>query len=490
MALGTTGIAGIAGFGLIASLWGKIVGYAKKLQRLLIAEVDLNSDVLRDGLCYYLTENGKPSITARYAYNVLQLYSKDKDGAFQFNKKIVRSLPSSNTLYFVGKKFIWVDGGDVSSAKISFLRFLFNREALLKEFFDYYETYNHIKKSEKKEIVDSNRPSYRYKVVHIGGGGDSRTSGSDSDAPTEASSNSSGDCFEATKDIAYPLKGDSLKGMYNATPNTQTINMHLSESMKTILGDIDKWRSMRDWFVDRDLPWKRGVLLHGVPGNGKTTFVRTVAKWCNMPVYSLNLNGMGNRDLEDAFYKASNNYPSIILIEDIDAVFVGRENVTEKSGVEKGVSFDSLLNAIDGVQQMFGIVTMVTTNYIDKLDPALGGTYGLETISKKPSRPGRIDVSVEVISPDREGRTHIANRILKDWPEVIEEIVDDGDGDTGAQFEEKCKSYAVARFWRELDERDVSGMVMEHGDDYADYDDGIELCEETVDEDEYVTEGR
>ena len=68
---------------------------------------------------------------------------------------------------------------------------------------------------------------------------------------------------------------------------------------------------------------------------------------------------------------------SIVIFEDIDSIFIGRENVSSKA--KKQVTFSGFLNALDGVRSKEGMIVFMTTNHIEKLDPAL-------------IRPGRCDV--------------------------------------------------------------------------------------------------
>jgi len=92
----------------------------------------------------------------------------------------------------------------------------------------------------------------------------------------------------------------------------------------------------------------------------------------------LNLSGDSLND--DSLNRLLNSTPtqSIILLEDIDAIFVGRESVR---GAKTGVSFSGLLNALDGVRSQEGRILFMTTNHREKLDPAL-------------LRPGRADYHV------------------------------------------------------------------------------------------------
>jgi SpoVK/Ycf46/Vps4 family AAA+-type ATPase len=132
------------------------------------------------------------------------------------------------------------------------------------------------------------------------------------------------------------------------------------------------------------------------------------------------------------------------LLEDIDGVFEGRKNITS-TGMERGLSFDCLLNLIDGVENSDGIFLVITTNHLEKIDPAIGGIVNGNGMS---TRPGRIDKVVKFGPLDENGRVKMAKRILGDfdislWGHLLQEKHED----TGAQFQERCCRLALKLFW-------------------------------------------
>lgn len=159
-----------------------------------------------------------------------------------------------------------------------------------------------------------------------------------------------------------------------------------------------------------------------------TASVRAIGQELDLPIHIFDLASMTNSELREAWQSVTADLPAIALLEDIDGAFIGR---TPAEGVE--LTFDCLLNCMDGVERMDGLLTIVTTNRPETLDDALC------------NRPGRIDVQLEFGPPDEAGRRHIASRILQDWPEAIEAIVAAGDGESGAQFERRCVAFASTR---------------------------------------------
>src|SRR5205814_4895805 len=110
-------------------------------------------------------------------------------------------------------------------------------------------------------------------------------------------------------------------------------NLIFPQRVKDLIREIELWRNSRAWYRDKGIPWKRGWLLFGPPGTGKTALARAFAEDLNMPIYVFNLAEMSNADLTKAWNELQVNVPCIALIEDIDNVFHGRENVARKNGI-------------------------------------------------------------------------------------------------------------------------------------------------------------
>ena len=148
-----------------------------------------------------------------------------------------------------------------------------------------------------------------------------------------------------------------------------------------LVEDITQFQNSEKWYKDKGIPYRRGYLLHGPPGTGKTSFTQAIAGALGYNICYLNLSG--NTLDDDGLNRALNDAPakSIILLEDIDGIFVARESVTQSNDGGRHVSFSGLLNALDGVRSQEGRILFMTTNHREKLDPAL-------------MRPGRADVHV------------------------------------------------------------------------------------------------
>lgn len=207
---------------------------------------------------------------------------------------------------------------------------------------------------------------------------------------------------------------------------------------------IRRWLDSKAWYEERRIPWRFGVAYYGKPGNGKSSLVRGIAQEFDLPVFAFDLSTFGNSDFAAEWERLLTHTPCVALFEDIDTVFDGRENVTA-TDESPGLTFDCLLNCISGVGDASGILTIVTTNRVERLDAALGQPGDRGTTS----RPGRIDRAVELGPPDEAGRRRIAERILAGCPDEIPGVVRTAGNafDSGAQFEDRCARIALAHYW-------------------------------------------
>lgn len=161
-------------------------------------------------------------------------------------------------------------------------------------------------------------------------------------------------------------------------------------------GQIDKIKNKLLEFIDKNtyndyikhgVPYKLNILLHGSPGVGKTTLIHTMASLCSANICVININSeLKEPDLIDAF-RCINDEDGLcfIIIEDIDCIFEDRK---VNDTMRNNITMQGLLNCMDGFNNQEGLIIIMTTNYPEKLDPAL-------------KRSGRIDMSIELTNIDK-----------------------------------------------------------------------------------------
>ncbi|KAH9948308.1 AAA family ATPase [Amylocystis lapponica] len=192
----------------------------------------------------------------------------------------------------------------------------------------------------------------------------------------------------------------------------------------------------------------KGVLLYGPPGCSKTLLVRACATESGVNFLAVKgpelLNkfvGESERAVREIFGKARAAAPSIVFFDEIDALATSRAAADTGGGVHEGV-LTSLLNEMDGVQELVGVTIVAATNRPEAIDGAL-------------LRPGRLDRILYVGPPDAQGREEILRirtRTMRVAPELdVAQIAQITDGCSGAELVALCQEAALLTMKGDMD---------------------------------------
>src|SRR5271154_4045728 len=198
----------------------------------------------------------------------------------------------------------------------------------------------------------------------------------------------------------------------------------LSDSVVNLIRkDFETFLQREQWFKARRLPFRRGYLFHGPPGNGKTSVIRAMLNGGKLDGHSIALFCEKTDDfyLERMFQIAASNAPSVVVLEDIDRAFP-----RNPSGLAPTrVSLSHLLNCLDGLGTQEGVVVVATANDPTALDSAIL------------RRPGRFDRVVEFPAPDCGLRAAYFGKFMPNLTRrEVQECVDHSRGLSFAQLRE------------------------------------------------------
>ena len=187
------------------------------------------------------------------------------------------------------------------------------------------------------------------------------------------------------KTPVYSVQGMGWGSLGEPRTKRPLASVVLDEDVKEhIVADVRDFLQRQPWYVDRGIPYRRGYLLYGPPGSGKTSFIQALAGELDFGLAVVNLSEIGMTDDKLAMLLMKLPRRSILLLEDADAAFVNRRASRDSDGYSgPTVTFSGLLNALDGVAAGEERIAFLTTNHIDRLDPAL-------------IRPGRVDMTVRI----------------------------------------------------------------------------------------------
>jgi len=428
---------------IITALWSQVRGAILGAWGVLVVHNTLDEEVHK-AMVSYLNGNAKRiSLTGRFYTGFSEFVNRT--GRRQ-TVAAERMDQGTGTFYILERTLIYLQGSE-----ISFLRGTINEDKLIH---DAVLHFNAIKAQRPDKGLSS-----RFRVLRRHGKGSvharspkafPRQSSEHYETPPTAGQLHGShpqffDHLEAAMQGRIRLVTDQLQNLGGVSQEAAPILETLSypDSVAQAIQEVELWLKSEHWFRQRGVPWRRGWLLTGQPGTGKTTLCVGIAQKFDLPVWSFDCSSMSNEEFEENWSFAAENAPVIVLIEDLDRVFHGDENIAGEMG--GGLTLDCVLNNISGAKPSDGVFTIITCNDETKVASAIAG----KDENGKVSRPGRVDRILNLVPLDEIARTARAQRILDFLPaERQAEVIKQGEGETAAQFTDRCVTIALDHFWK------------------------------------------
>ncbi|MDI6725027.1 MAG: CDC48 family AAA ATPase [Methanobacterium sp.] len=244
-----------------------------------------------------------------------------------------------------------------------------------------------------------------------------------------------------------PVDVSKLEGVKNFVDVTYEDIGGLKEEVKKVREMIEIPLKRPELFERLGISPPKGVLMHGPPGTGKTLLAKAVANESDAHFITINgpeimskYVGGSEERLREIFEEAEENAPSIVFIDEIDAIAPKREEVT---GEAERRTVAQLLTLMDGLKTRGQVMVIGATNRVDALDPAI-------------RRPGRFDREIEIGVPDKDGRKEVLQIHTRGMPLEenvdLDEMADVTHGFVGADLESLAKEAAMRVLRRILPE--------------------------------------
>ena len=235
-----------------------------------------------------------------------------------------------------------------------------------------------------------------------------------------------------------PVDVSKIEGVGNLVDVSYEDIGGLKEEVKKVREMIEIPLKRPELFEKLGIAPPKGVLMHGPPGTGKTLLAKAVASESDAHFIAINgpeimskYVGGSEENLREYFEEAEENSPSIIFIDELDAIAPKRE---ETNGEVERRTVAQLLTLMDGLKSRGQVVVIGATNRPDSLDPAL-------------RRPGRFDREIEIGVPDTEERKEVLEIHTRNMPlseDVdLDKIANTTHGFVGADLESLCKEAAM-----------------------------------------------
>jgi hypothetical protein len=179
------------------------------------------------------------------------------------------------------------------------------------------------------------------------------------------------------------VEGDDIPYTKDQTWDELFLPPEIKSEVKSL---VENFLSSKDFYLQNKIPWKRGVLLYGEAGNGKTSIIRTIISEYDFKPVTI-VAGANDDAVREAFAYAEEQCPSLLYFEDLDSL------------LEKSLDTSTFLNLMDGISAKNGLLVIATANEIRKLKANIT------------RRPSRFDRKFEIPPPNLE----MAYIYLKRW---------------------------------------------------------------------------
>ena len=235
-----------------------------------------------------------------------------------------------------------------------------------------------------------------------------------------------------------PVDVSKIEGVTNLVDVSYEDIGGLKEEVKKVREMIEIPLKRPELFEKLGIAPPKGVLMHGPPGTGKTLLAKAVASESDAHFIAINgpeimskYVGGSEENLREFFEEAEANSPSIIFIDELDAIAPKRE---ETNGEVERRTVAQLLTLMDGLKSRGQVVVIGATNRPDSLDPAL-------------RRPGRFDREIEIGVPDADERQEVLEIHTRNMPIAedvdLKKLANTTHGFVGADLESVCKEAAM-----------------------------------------------
>jgi len=424
--------------GMVFSAWHQIKEFIVYLKTYIIYEITFETKPLARGSLRLFFLEGKMLSGRNPWYGCRSLFIRS-EGTFRYVS--VEAFPQNGTvLYWYHNRLYWVQMVDSDTTKIAGFRWTINADELALEATKKYQELDFLTNSDEESQT---RFLIRYffgaKNLSMAKGGQNKKSSKEGSSevrnPYSYSSSYMDDySFSEFLGLSRILTHDIHDLTTSSTPKNSIDSLILPPIQSELVEEAQHWFASKEWYEERRIPWKRGWLFEGQPGTGKTIFARTLAEMLGIPLLVFDLSSMDNEEFHGFWLEAAAMLPAIILIEDFDTVFHGRNNIS-KGSKEGGLTFDCLINHLDGIDQFDGRLLILTTNHGNAIDDAIA------------KRAGRIDRVIEFPLFGLAERLKMASRILVDYPEHGRHLAETSPDMPAVDFQELCCREAQRLYW-------------------------------------------